>query len=329
MAAGNQGERDRSGEASLASPREASAPLAGLQDLLDALYAASEASQFGISRGHFTDILTEVVRQYDTIHEGSSDVRELLSSLKIAELVLARACAAGNERAWEKLLNTYREQLYEMGCVIAKDDVLGKELADSLYADLYGISARGEQCPSKLNYYNGLGSLAGWMRTVMVQNFIDRCRRERRLATLDEEDKEDRPHLPELIEQAVELPTLPDPRISEVVDSALAAMDPEDRFILASYYLDHLNLSDLSTILDVHQSNVSRRLEKITSKLRKAVRVGLLRRGMKPAEVDEALRSDVRDLDLDVGRRLKENTQKPEAGSFFRQRAISKQSNRS
>jgi len=295
--------------------------LVGLEDLVAKLYETSEASVYGITSAEFSHILNGVLHKYCEANGEKKDRREVLLSLKIGDLALARGCAAGNEHAWEILLAKYRGPLYEMAGGIARDDVLGKELADSLYGDLYGITARGEKAHSKLNSYTGIGSLAGWLRTVLVQAFIDRQRVSQRLSSLDEEDEEGERRIPEVVQQATELPTAPDPRLGEVVDTALATMDSEDRFLVASYFLDRRTLTELKDILNVHESTISRRLEKITQKLRKTVRIGLLKKGMSPAEVEEALQTDVRDLDLDVRGRLKESSQKGAAESFFGQRA--------
>lgn len=155
----------------------------------------------------------------------------------------------------------------------------------------------------------------------MVQGFVDRQRSGQRLTSLDEEDEEGERRIPEVAQQAVQAPLAPDPRLNEVVDAVLAAMDPEDRFLIAAYYLDRQTLTELAGLLNVHESTISRRLEKITQKLRKTIRVGLLKNGMSPAEVEDALLTDVRELELDVRARLKENAQKPDPRSFFKQRA--------
>jgi len=74
----------------------------------------------------------------------------------------------------------YREKLYEMGLHIAREDSAARELADSLYADLYGTVAREGQRVSKLASYTGRGSLEGWLRTVMAQEHVNRYRRQKR-----------------------------------------------------------------------------------------------------------------------------------------------------
>jgi DNA-directed RNA polymerase specialized sigma24 family protein len=156
-------------------------------------------------------------------------LREFLSKLHIQELLLARACAAGNV-AWEEFLLRYREPLFDTGIAIARDYGVGRELADSLYADLYG--AGNSQGISPLNSYMGYGSLEGWLRTIMARSFIDRHRSERRLVSLEEETDEGwQPAAP-----SVEPKAAVDPRLEQATDQALAALDSEDRFFLASLF---------------------------------------------------------------------------------------------
>ena len=69
----------------------------------------------------------------------------------------------------------------------AKEASAARELADSIYADLYGTTLRDGVRVSKLASYTGRGSLEGWLRTVLAQEYVNRYRRGRRLISLDEE----------------------------------------------------------------------------------------------------------------------------------------------
>ncbi|MEI9970329.1 MAG: hypothetical protein WDM87_17570 [Terracidiphilus sp.] len=73
-------------------------------------------------------------------------------SLRLDDLVLARACAAGNERAWEHLIARHRQPLIRAAIAITGNETLGRDLADQLYAELFGLNTReGERrCPSAL-----------------------------------------------------------------------------------------------------------------------------------------------------------------------------------
>lgn len=276
--------------------------LAGLERLVFDLSTAGEAARFGFSIAAFTGILAETLHKYLPPDADDSRIREFLSALHVQELVLARACAAGHEAAWDVFLARYREPLYAAGIAVAKDDTLGRELADSLYADLCGAGAHGG---SPLNSYMGYGSLEGWLRTIIARSFIDRYRSERRLVSLEEESEEGM----QLAAPPPQTATPVDPRLEQATDEALGKLDAEDRFVLASFFLHDRTLAELARILRLHESTVSRRIQKITVNVRKEIVRGMMRRGMSRRQADEALETDVRDLQTNVRARLQENLQ--------------------
>src|ERR1019366_9645185 len=97
----------------------------------------SGAGQFGMSPADLAGILAEVVCQSSNAASETA-VRNFLATLRLEELVLARACPDGDNRAWEVFLNRYRATLYESAYKIAKEESAARSLADSLYAALYG-----------------------------------------------------------------------------------------------------------------------------------------------------------------------------------------------
>ena len=143
------------------------------------------------------------------------------------ELVLARACAAGNERAWEVFLTRYRNTLYESAYKIAPTESTARELADSLYAELYGVDAKGQQRTSKLLYYQGRGSLQGWLRVVVAQEYINRYRSVRRESSLDAAVEDGAQFAAPVPDVAVA-----DPRVEAAVTAELATLDADERFLV-------------------------------------------------------------------------------------------------
>src|SRR5258707_5476259 len=129
----------------------------------------------------------EIGETYLPALANESEARAFFLTLRLEELALARACAAGHEFAWELFLTRFREKLYQAALRIAREDSAARELADTLYADLYGTNLRDGQRVSKLASYTGRGSLEGWLRTVLSQEFVNRYRRTKRLVSLDEE----------------------------------------------------------------------------------------------------------------------------------------------
>jgi RNA polymerase sigma-70 factor (ECF subfamily) len=282
---------------------------AGLASLVADLFLNSGGQQFGLDGERFAAILEEVRAKYLPADAASGAVQALYLSLRVEDLALARACAAGNERAWERFLTRYREKLYDVAGYITKESSSARELADSLYADLYGMSAREGQRVSKLASYTGRGSLEGWLRTVMAQEHVNRYRKQRRLVSLDEESEEGVQYAAAEAEPLV----VAEPRLEAAMDEALGALSGEDRFVLASYYLDDRTLADIARTLSVHESTISRKVDRLAKSLRRHILAALGRSGMSRRQAQEALEVDVRDLGLNIRSRL---TQETAPGTF-------------
>jgi RNA polymerase sigma-70 factor (ECF subfamily) len=272
----------------------------GLGPLMAELFQKCCGQEFGLSREQFAAILAEVRTKYLPSDARPAAVQELYTSLRVEDLALARACASGNERAWERFLLRYREKLYDIAGYITKESSSARDLADSLYADLYGMSARDGKRVSKLASYTGRGSLEGWLRTVMAQEHVNRYRKQRRLVSLDEENEEGVQFAAAESAPAITV----EPRLEAAIDEALGALSAEDRFVLAAYYLDDRTLADVARALSVHESTISRKVDKLAKSLRKQILASLGRSGMSRRQAEEALEVDVRDLGLNIRSRL-------------------------
>lgn len=267
------------------------------------LYARSGAAAYGLSTEQFDLILKEIQKKY-VANASAEQKADFCAALRLEELALARACAAGNERAWEDFISRYRQKLHGMALHITRDSAHAAELADSLFADLYGVSARNGVRNSKLVFYTGRGSLEGWLRTVMAQEFINRYRKQKRSVSLEEQTEDG-------VQFAAKVPeptsTL-DQRLETATDQALAELSAEDRFTLAAYYLDGRTLAEIARALGLHESSVSRRLDRLSAALRKRILAGLREQGMSYAQATEALEADVRDITLDLRSRLMQDS---------------------
>ncbi len=284
----------------MSSSKPNSAVQSVVSELLADLHAKSGCETVGLARESFSAILCEVGSKHATAISSETEVRTFFLSLRVDELALARACAAGVNSAWEIFLTRFREKLYLSALRIAREDSAARELADTLYADLYGTSTRDGQRVSKLASYTGRGSLEGWLRTVLAQEYVNRYRRTRKLVSLDEEAEEGvqfRAPEPDPVPAA-------DQRLAQATDEAIASLSGEDRMVLSAYYLDGRTLAEIARMLGVHESTISRKLDKLAKSLRKQIVAALGRRGMSRRQAEEALEVDVRDLQVDIRRSL-------------------------
>jgi len=276
-------------------------------DLAATLYERSGAAAYGVSAEQFAAILDEILRKYlppNSAHASAEQRADFCAGLRLEELALARACAAGNERAWQDFISRYRQKLRSMALHITRDAAHAAELADSLFADLYGVNARDGVRSSKLVFYTGRGSLEGWLRTVMAQEFINRYRKQKRTVSLEEQTEEGAQFAAAVPEPA----RTSDRRLEAATDEALAELSSEDRFTLASYYLDGRTLAEIARTLGLHESSVSRRLDRLSTGLRKRILAGLRMQGMSHAQATEALETDVRDIRLNLRSRLTQDS---------------------
>ena len=280
--------------------------------LLDELWRKSEADSWGLERVEFDRILLDAgAAQNFGLEIGASATPQeqaaFFRGLFLGDLVLARACAAGNERAWEHFIARHRQPLIRSAIAITGSETLGRELADQLYAELYGLNTReGERrCP--LLSYRGRGSLMGWLRTTLAQRHVDRHRRSWRLKSLDDP-------LEEIVAPAAEIvPDTPPAELSQLeraVEEALLERDADERFLLAAYYLDGQTLLQIARVLGVHEATVSRKLRRATGDTRKQVLKNLQRGGLSRRAAEEALGADPRDLDMNLKKLLQSSQAK-------------------
>ena len=282
----------------MSSSKPNSAVQSVVNELLAELHAKAGCERIGLTLESFRIVLCEVGAKYGAASE--SDARTFFLGLRVDELALARACVAGENSAWEIFLTRYREKLYLSALRIAREDSAARELADGLYADLYGTTTREGQRISKLASYTGRGSLEGWLRTVLAQEYVNRYRRTKRLVSLEEESEEGvQFRAPE-----TEPITPGDSRLARATDEVLAALPAEDRMVLSAYYLDGRTLAEIARMLGVHESTISRKLDKLAKTLRKQIIASLTQGGMSRRQAEEAMETDVRDLQVNIRRSL-------------------------
>ncbi len=289
-------------------------PISGLvqsavAEMLAELYAKSGCDKFGITSESFAAILCSVATKYLSAEASGCEARVFLLSLRVDELALARACAAGDNSAWEIFLTRYRKKLYQAALRIAREDSAACDLADSLYADLYGTSTDDGERVSKLAWYTGRGSLEGWLRTVLAQEFVNRYRRSKRLVSLDKEIEDGA----QFAAPEPEAASSADSRVESSIDETLAALCSEDRLIMAAYYLDGRTLAEIARMLGVHESTISRKVNKLAKSLRKKILASMMRQGIDRRAAEEALDVDVRDLQVNIRHSLGQETL---AGAF-------------
>jgi RNA polymerase sigma factor (sigma-70 family) len=239
------------------------------------LHRQAGAARWQVSPDQFRATLeASAAKAFGSTTPTPRDLERYLGALRLEELALACACAAGHEAAWEHFVLEYRPVLYR--AADALDPSGGaREVADSLYADLFGMQVDAPTSPvvsgfsrtgerrSLFRYFHGRSSLATWLRAVLSQRLVDRARARARTAPLPDEEPAAPPQPPADPHRDRYLAL-----IHAAFRDALARLDPRDRLRLLYYYAQGLTLAQTGRLLREHEASVSRHL----SSARKAIR---------------------------------------------------------
>jgi RNA polymerase sigma-70 factor len=251
---------------------------AAVEPLLASLYEESQAPGWGVPRERFAAALERSVsRRFAEGGLSQERLEEYLHTLYAEDLALACACMAGEERAWEYFVREYQGYLRAAAGAITKGSRAGadgQELADSLFAELFGLAdgQRGER--SLLRYFHGRSSLKTWLRTILSQRHVDCIRRSRRWQSYEGENGEEMKWPPG---ERIGQPIL-DPhreryvtRFVNALECSLAGLERNDRLRLELYYARQFTLAEIGKKLGEHESSVSRNLERIRRDLRGSI----------------------------------------------------------
>jgi RNA polymerase sigma-70 factor len=278
------------------------------QGLVERLYRQANAVRWHLSVDLFAEALeASATRAFGDRQPNSRDLERYLSSLHLEDLALGCACAAGDEAAWDHFIREHRPVLYR--AADALDPAGGvRELADSLYADLYGLQSRSGERQSLLRYFHGRSSLATWLRAVLAQRHVDRVRAGRRTESLPEEDSAvlaaqweppdpDRAHYQTLIREALGL--------------AVSTLDARDRLRLACYYAQGLTLAQTGRLLREHEATVSRQLARTRRAICQDVEHQLRAAGLSDVQIARCFECVLEDSGpIDVGEVLQTDVER-------------------
>ncbi|MGB8474150.1 MAG: sigma-70 family RNA polymerase sigma factor [Candidatus Acidiferrum sp.] len=245
---------------------------------LDSLYARSKAERWYLSRTSFAASLQRSAEKRLASGSLSPDkLQDYLAALHLEDLALATACIENCEAAWEHFFLAYRGYLRSAAAAILRCSSASpqaSELADSLFAELYGLEDGHRRERSLFRYFHGRSSLKTWLRAVLAQRHIDSIRAGRRFGSLDvDEPKNNSVHTPARVSTP-----LADPHrerynalFVRALQAAFEALDSRDEQRLRLYYAEERTLAEIGKQLGEHESSVSRNLERIRLYLRRTV----------------------------------------------------------
>lgn len=288
-------------------------------ELVQSLYVQSGAERWGLSEASFALGLerSAAKRFAGGAPSSAASLEEFLLSLHFEDLALALACQEGSEPAWNHFYEQYQGYLRSAAGAIMKASAFGgnaQELADSLYADLFGLAdgKRGER--SLFRYFHGRSSLKTWLRAVLAQRFVDHVRANRRWEPLEQPEDGESDGGARLATKHATREATPDPHreryvksFAEALQHSLERLEPRDRERLELYYAREKKLAEIGKLLGEHESSVSRNLERVRRELRVAVEERLRDfYALSEAQVQQCIEYASEDVPLDLARAFPE-----------------------
>jgi RNA polymerase sigma-70 factor (ECF subfamily) len=267
-----------------------------------------------LNREALTPRISAAVQKYLLRHDpntSAGEIAKFIDELQADDLCLIIACERGDENAWNDLVERFTATVRSAARAASTNEDAAEDLAQSIWAELYGLRTRKDGMPaSKLAYYSGRGSLAGWLRAVVAQLAVDVFRKQSRLVQTEEDTDLER--LARAAQGQPIVAGIPTPEESmsnrfaqtdmqQALHQAVQELPAEDRLLVKLYYFDNLRLREAGVVLGVHEATASRRLTRIQTDLRKRVTKILVdERGWTQAETERSFAEVAQHLDTDL-----------------------------
>lgn len=214
---------------------------------------------------------------------GINEIKAFIDDIRADDLCLIMACENGDENAWSDLVANFDQTVKSAARKISGGGGDAEDLASSIWAELYGLRLDSDgKRKSKLAYYSGRGSLAGWLRAVVSQLAVDQFRKQSKLVQVEDDRDFDVmvngasdiaentvPHRDNPEDLLTEKRTAAD--VSAALANAVESLGAEDKLILKLYYFDDLRLKDIAESFGYHEATASRKLVRVQKEIRKSV----------------------------------------------------------
>lgn len=253
----------------------------------------------------------------------AADINKFMDEIQADDLCLIVACEQGDEKAWTDLVERFTTTVRSAARSVSSNEDAAEDLAQSIWAELYGLRVRDDgRRATKLAYYSGRGSLAGWLRAVVAQLSVDAFRKQSKLVQTEEDADLDRLARDASISETstfaaggVQNPEqsltnrFTRENLQQALTQAVGELAAEDRLLVKLYYFDNLRLREAGVVLGVHEATASRRLTRIQTDLRKRVSQILVdERGWTKAEAERSFAEVAQHLETDLEALIKEKS---------------------
>jgi RNA polymerase sigma-70 factor len=228
--------------------------------------ALSINGDLGVEYPSFESHLKCIIERYcpERGCEKSDPVR-FVRSLYTADLFLALACSHGSNAGWQRLSGLYRRYLAKLSRHLIRRGLDPEDLADAIWVDLFLPDRSGR---SRIASYDGRSSLSTWLRVIVSNRVVnERLRKSSHLIDLNGiPEPADLDALNEM-ETRLRLNRYGS-TILECFRRVSLRLSARDCLILLLRYDQELQLGEIARLFSVHQSTITRQMDRALAKLR-------------------------------------------------------------
>jgi RNA polymerase sigma factor (sigma-70 family) len=257
---------------------------AELEEIIASGYSEGRTrfGDLGLDLKTYTQRIHAIVEKHLGSNPAPESVISFVQALHRRDLYLATACAHHSlqravnsgaaaspeqaSRSWMMLEMTYKGFIRDLSRFFFRKGFVAQDLADNIVADLFFPDRSGS---SRIVSYDGRSSLSTWLRAVISNRAINAQRVSTPIQSV--EVLADIPDEPALQNMNSGLTSRYQSLLHDALTKACSNLALRERLILLWRYEDGLQLGQIAKLLGIHQSNVTRQLERLQAKLREQV----------------------------------------------------------
>jgi RNA polymerase sigma-70 factor (ECF subfamily) len=174
-----------------------------------------------------------------------------------SERDLVERCRAGDEGAFQELVETYKNLVFALIARTIQDRARAEDLAQDVFLRIH----RG------LPYFRGEAQLSTWIYRIVSNVCVQEQGRPRAAASLDDERTRVRPTAADRRFDDLEL--------RDRLEKAIARLPPNYRLLIAGHYLDGVQYEDLAEALQLPIGTVKTQIYRAKQQLRRLLETEL------------------------------------------------------
>jgi RNA polymerase sigma-70 factor, ECF subfamily len=213
---------------------------------------------------HLNSIITKELGASPT-HDAAI---RLAASLNAEDLYLTAACAHNSEPAWNRFFALYNDHIRNVAHGTCSTRQEARDLASSMLGHLFFPDAKGQ---IRIASYHGRGSLRTWLATIIKNQVINQSQlKSSGTLSLDSIRHVACPNGTSDLDAAL-LQSRYAEAIKDSFRAAAESLTERERLVLVLHIEDELTAAEIARRFDVHRAQMTRTIQRATSKLEMAV----------------------------------------------------------